>query len=435
MASIGDVYGGGKVFWISPDGLTGKVVSHELRVNNCQWWSDILTLTNAKSVDDGKANTDLIIAVQGAGDYAAKVCKDYTGGGFLDWYLPALNELIAIHTNRIILGLTTQFFWSSTEEPHADWYANAYRILFDTGSASLAGKTEAFCVAAIRQVTFTAPLAPILTSPAHNATSIPINPLVTWQASAGATGYIIERATNSAFTGAVSKTMGNFTSNQFDDPNLNYGTTYWWRVMATNIVGQSDWSGAWCFTTIIGTPELISPADNAQNINAAVPLSWTAVAGADSYHISYSKYANFSQETLFQGCVATNQTVIFENGTTYYWRIRAYSSVLGLGGWSMARSFTTIVAVAGVPVLNTPTHLATNVAVLTTFTWGAVTGADSYKLKVGITDGFLDAAAVQSFDGLTGTSKVLTIPLSNATVYHWRMCSTNAGGDSAWSTT
>ena len=23
MASIGDVYGGGKVFWISPDGLTG----------------------------------------------------------------------------------------------------------------------------------------------------------------------------------------------------------------------------------------------------------------------------------------------------------------------------------------------------------------------------------------------------------------------------
>ena len=39
MASIGDVYGGGKVFWISPDGLTGKVVSHELRVNNCQWWS------------------------------------------------------------------------------------------------------------------------------------------------------------------------------------------------------------------------------------------------------------------------------------------------------------------------------------------------------------------------------------------------------------
>ena len=50
------------------------------------------------------------------GDYAAKICKDYRGGGFNDWYLPSINELRKLSQNRLSIGgFKDYFYWSSTE--------------------------------------------------------------------------------------------------------------------------------------------------------------------------------------------------------------------------------------------------------------------------------------------------------------------------------
>ncbi len=80
-------------------------------------WATAYTPTDAVSVDDGKANTDKLIAV--GGKPAAQVCRRLGP----NWYLPALSELdflwkIFGRTN----GFQDTFYWSSTDTAeHGAW--------------------------------------------------------------------------------------------------------------------------------------------------------------------------------------------------------------------------------------------------------------------------------------------------------------------------
>jgi hypothetical protein len=53
----------------------------------------VVPAPGATSLVDGLANTNAIIAQNSTADRAASVCKAYLGGGFNDWYLPAIWEL------------------------------------------------------------------------------------------------------------------------------------------------------------------------------------------------------------------------------------------------------------------------------------------------------------------------------------------------------
>jgi hypothetical protein len=68
-------------------------------------------------IGDGAANTAAIEANTFQNDFAIRTVVDYTYQGFTDWFLPSIVELIRLHTNRIILGLAKDWYWSSTEEP------------------------------------------------------------------------------------------------------------------------------------------------------------------------------------------------------------------------------------------------------------------------------------------------------------------------------
>ena len=60
--------------------------------------------------------------------YAAKVCADYSGGGYDDWFLPSRDELNLMYHNLKEQGLgdfTSAFYWSSSEY-HGDFALNQY---------------------------------------------------------------------------------------------------------------------------------------------------------------------------------------------------------------------------------------------------------------------------------------------------------------------
>ena len=179
-------------------------------------------------------------------------------------------------------------------------------------------------------------------------------------------------------------------------------------------------------------PWLTSPADNAVNMPTVVDLAYSSVVGSEgNYGAELSLFPDFSDivETRWEGGGGAFHYANLQNGKDYYWRVKTRNAA-GQGGWSMARSFTTIVAAPGAPVLSTPVHLATDVAILTTFTWVAGSGAATHELKIGAIDGF--TVDIQSLTGLTGTTVTLTTPLVNGTIYHWKMRAVNAGGVSAW---
>jgi hypothetical protein len=72
----------------------------------------------AAAIGTGRLNTKKIIAAQGDGVYAAKLCADYRGGGKSDWFLPSKNELLRMRSVLAKLkkcALTGEFYWSSTQ--------------------------------------------------------------------------------------------------------------------------------------------------------------------------------------------------------------------------------------------------------------------------------------------------------------------------------
>ena len=65
-------------------------------------------------------NTKLIVAQQTEddffGNFAAKVCADFQGGGYGDWYLPSKSELNLMYNQKdVIGGFANALYWSSTE--------------------------------------------------------------------------------------------------------------------------------------------------------------------------------------------------------------------------------------------------------------------------------------------------------------------------------
>ena len=126
VLSVGDSYQGGKIAHLLVNGNTGfdANVQHGLiaaltdQSTGIIWWNGASSLTGATATayGTGNANTNTIVASQGAGNYAAKLCSDLVSGGYNDWYLPSKDELFILYTNRLLIGnFENSNYWCSSE--------------------------------------------------------------------------------------------------------------------------------------------------------------------------------------------------------------------------------------------------------------------------------------------------------------------------------
>lgn len=89
---------------------------------------------------------------------AIKVCHELDEGGFDNWYLPAINQLIRLQTNQQVIGgfQESEHYWSSTEVDDFNNNESAFIREFDNSNNLTAGKTGvSFGVRCVR--TFTPP--------------------------------------------------------------------------------------------------------------------------------------------------------------------------------------------------------------------------------------------------------------------------------------
>ena len=145
--TVGQAALGGTVAYILQSGDSGydANVQHGLITSTSDigfyaWFNGTYTTTGAAGtgLGTGLSNTNLIIASQGNGSYAAKVCRDFNGGGYTDWYLPSKDELNILRSNRATIGnfLPDSYgggfnnYWSSTEATSN----NAWYQIFSSGA-------------------------------------------------------------------------------------------------------------------------------------------------------------------------------------------------------------------------------------------------------------------------------------------------------------
>lgn len=106
----------------------------------------------------------------------------------------------------------------------------------------------------VRQVGFSvnlaanSPVATNLTAPVNNATSIALKPTLTWAATATATSYEVQVATDAGFSTIVDSAT--VSGNSYVTAiTLNPSTPYFWRVRALNACGPGAYSATFQFTT------------------------------------------------------------------------------------------------------------------------------------------------------------------------------------------
>jgi hypothetical protein len=156
---IGESYGGGIVFFIYDSGQHGLIAATADQNSGISWHNGIskTTGTSGDGLNAGAMNTAMIIAAQmadsQAGNFAAKVCADYsvTIGGITygDWYLPSKYELNLLYLQKAIVGgFAGIYYWSSSE--YIFNYNYAWSQNFNNGLQYNTSKLDPYDVRAIR---------------------------------------------------------------------------------------------------------------------------------------------------------------------------------------------------------------------------------------------------------------------------------------------
>jgi len=277
------------------------------------------------------------------------------------------------------------------------------------------------------------PGTPELHTPADLSTNLPVTKvIIKWMPVAGATSYIIEYAENANLTNAIVKTLPTINNNIYYEnnsvdtiSNLDYNTTYFWRVKAVKNYNNTAWSAVWQFTTTDAVPVLTSPLDLATEIMPSTELSWVATPDANKYIIEYSDDMLFS--TSQSTTSATNNVTInnLKFGETYYWHVKFISGT-DTSAWSVNRSFTVI----DVPEQATPFNSSIGATLNELVSCQSITGANAYNFLIDTTNAFNSPILIDSV--LSGAALNLFAGMYNTT-YYWKVKAMHAADTSNWS--
>lgn len=250
--------------------------------------------------------------------------------------------------------------------------------------------------------------------------------------------------TSMAVTGATS----------YHHTRLSSNTTYYYRVRAENAGGMSDFTAPVSETlgNALRAPSNVRAVDATTTTGPRIKVSWSAVAGADSYEVQrfgagvWGDLAGTADgvaavpsgtEAIDDGDndLTTNTGTALTANTTYLYRVRMVQEGV-MSGWSMVASGTTMAAESAAATTLVATTTGQSMIRLS---WGSVMGATAYHLE------WLEGAqAATVFDNPNTNANRITIGgnfsnyvhtgLKAGTQYSYRIRAVLSGSEGAWTT-
>jgi len=275
-----------------------------------------------------------------------------------------------------------------------------------------------------------------LVSPANGGTNLSISTDLDWGSATNATGYKIFFGTNNPPTNIANGTdLGNVT---LYDPagNLDWGTTYYWKVVPYNAFGDATGCNTWSFTTEQMPPPacatLVAPTNTATDISIAVNLDWNSVADASGYKIFFgtdNPPTNIENGTDLENVTLYNPSGDLLYMTTYYWKVVAYNAggdATGCVTWSFT---TEQMPPPPCATLAAPANGGNNILITTDLDWNSVTDASGYKIYFGTDNPPTNIENGTDLGNVTQYNP--DVDLLYSTTYYWKVIAYNAGGDAS----
>jgi transcriptional regulator CtsR len=245
------------------------------------------------------------------------------------------------------------------------------------------------------------------------------------------TGFKIERKTGSGGTYAQITTVGaNIIS--YSDTGLSASTTYYYRVRATNSVGDSAYSNEAYATTLATIPSAPSNLAASAVSSSQINLTWTDNSSNETGFKIERKTGSggtYAQIATVGANVTSYSNTGLSASTTYYYRVRATNS----GGDSAYSNEAYATTQAAQTIPTAPSGLA-------------ATKASTSQINLSWTDNSNNETGfkIERKLGAGGTyAQITTVganvvsysdtALSNGTVYYYRVRAYNGMGDSGYS--
>ena len=241
---------------------------------------------------------------------------------------------------------------------------------------------------------------------------------LTWEPVAGATEYVLYRATtNDGPYGFVAQTQVNCHA----DHGLKNGSTYYYVVTALNADGQSPYSSpveVTPTTSVLKAPTGVTVISG----NGAVSLTWNVVTSAVHYNVyrisPEGQYTLLSPSAL--GLSYTDRNVT--NGLRYYYVIQTMSTKAGAYS-----DIVTAMPSAALP-LAPKTLTVSSGSTWTSLSWSVSDGATKYVVYHGTSIG-----GPYEFRAILNNTKYEDSGLVNGTIYYYVVTAVNENGSGAFS--
>jgi N-acetylneuraminic acid mutarotase/phosphodiesterase/alkaline phosphatase D-like protein len=254
---------------------------------------------------------------------------------------------------------------------------------------------------------------------------------VNWPSSnGGATGYVLDLSTSSAFTGFVdgynNLDVGNVLA--YDITGLTPGTRYYYRLRSYNALGtfsaNSDtyWQDSLSETPAAGTAASIS--------NTGFTAVWNNV-GATGYYLDVASDVNFTSfvpgySSLLLGNVSSYSVTGLSPTRTYYYRVRGY--VMGaVTPYSNVISLTTLPTRPSAPNASSATLVTCSGFTANWLPSGSATG---YNLDLSTNSAFTNLVPGYYNLDLGNVTSASISGLNPSATYYYRVRARNSGGSS-----
>jgi len=181
--------------------------------------------------------------------------------------------------------------------------------------------------------------------PQNYEVDVSINPELTWESLDDVESYSVQIATDEMFD-TIDLQFDNINTTSIVLENLDYLTTYYWRVGALMDDGSYYWTRMMTFTTESELrptpPALVHPGSGAMQVDISPVLSWNSKGDDVSYNLQIALDQEFMgvQQTMDDIPDTTIMVSNLNYGVRYYWRVQA-SNNEGTSDWSTVRYFTT----------------------------------------------------------------------------------------------